>query len=83
MKIVIGRGGRGIGAGLVGLHAGELILPRARMVAAGEKIGSMAKTVVPYPTLSEESRRVALANYQGLAPNPWVRRVIDMVSSLG
>jgi pyruvate/2-oxoglutarate dehydrogenase complex dihydrolipoamide dehydrogenase (E3) component len=83
LKVVIGRGGRVIGAGLVGLHAGELILPWARMVAAGEKIGSMAKTVVPYPTLSEESRRVALTNYRGLASNPWVRRVIDMVSSLG
>lgn len=83
LKVVIGRGGRVIGAGLVGLHAGELILPWARMVAAGERIGSMARTVVPYPTLSEESRRVALTNYRGLASNPWVRRVIDMVSSLG
>jgi pyruvate/2-oxoglutarate dehydrogenase complex dihydrolipoamide dehydrogenase (E3) component len=83
LKIVLDPKSRVIGAGIVGLNAGELILPWTQMVAERQKIGSMAGVVIPYPTLSDASRRVALANYETLASNPWVRRVIDVVTSFG
>jgi pyruvate/2-oxoglutarate dehydrogenase complex dihydrolipoamide dehydrogenase (E3) component len=83
LKIILDRKNRVIGASIVGLDAGELILPWTQMVAGQQKIGSMASAVAPYPTLSDASKRVALINYQALASNPWVRRIVDMVTSFG
>jgi len=83
LKIILDRKNRVIGASIVGVDAGELILPWTQMVDARQKIGAMARAVVPYPTLSDASKRVALTNYQALASNPWVRRAIDMLTSFG
>jgi pyruvate/2-oxoglutarate dehydrogenase complex dihydrolipoamide dehydrogenase (E3) component len=83
LKIVLDRKGRVLGAGIVGLNAGELILPWCRMIEGGEKIRRMAESVIPYPTLSEASRRVALTKFQTLGSNAWVRRAIDVLTSIG
>jgi pyruvate/2-oxoglutarate dehydrogenase complex dihydrolipoamide dehydrogenase (E3) component len=80
---MLDRKGRVLGAGIVGLNAGELILPWCRMIEAGEKIRRMAESVIPYPTLSEASRRVALTKFQTLGSNAWVRRAIDVLTSIG
>ena len=59
VKVVVGRGGRVLGASMVGTHAGELILPWVLAVERRLKLRAMASLVVPYPTLSEVSKRVA------------------------
>jgi hypothetical protein len=43
----------------------------------------MADAVVPYPTLSETGKRAGIASYAGLASNPWVRRIADMMAVFG
>jgi pyruvate/2-oxoglutarate dehydrogenase complex dihydrolipoamide dehydrogenase (E3) component len=83
LKIVLDRKNRVIGASMVGIDAGELILTWTQMVGARKKIGSMARAVVPYPSFSDVSKRVALTNYQAIASNPWLRRAIDMLASFG
>lgn len=41
-----------------GADAGELILPSAMAIRKRLKIGALAGVIVPYPTLSEISKRV-------------------------
>jgi hypothetical protein len=52
-------------------------------MTSGLGIKSLAKTVVPYPTLGDASRRAAVNYYARFATNPWARRVMDMVAKLG
>jgi pyruvate/2-oxoglutarate dehydrogenase complex dihydrolipoamide dehydrogenase (E3) component len=59
VKVIAGRRGRVLGAGIVGPHAGELILPWVFAVQGKLKIGDMASVIAPYPTLSEVSKRAA------------------------
>jgi pyruvate/2-oxoglutarate dehydrogenase complex dihydrolipoamide dehydrogenase (E3) component len=79
-KIVLDRSGRVVGAGIAAPQAAELILPWSSMTRNRRKIASMATSVIPYPAFSDDSRRVALTNYQALSTNPWVRRFLDVVS---
>lgn len=62
-KIVLGRSGRILGATLVGPHAGEMISLWGLAIASKLKIGSIAQLIMPYPTLSEISKRVAGSFY--------------------
>ncbi len=48
-----------LGATIVGPHAGELLLPWVLAISKDHKIGDIASLVVPYPTLSEISKRAA------------------------
>jgi pyruvate/2-oxoglutarate dehydrogenase complex dihydrolipoamide dehydrogenase (E3) component len=82
-KIVLDRRSRVIGAGILAPGAGELILPWTQMIASRQRIAAMASAPAPYPTLSEDSRKVALTSYAGLSANPWLRRALDVLSSLG
>ena len=58
-KIVLGKKGIILGATIVGPRAGELISLWGLAINSRLKIGSIAGLVVPYPTLSEVSKRVA------------------------
>ena len=82
VKVVTGRRGRILGAGIVGAQAGELIQPWVLAMSSGLKVQALANMVVPYPTLAEVNRRAAVSAFQGLASNVWVRRVIKAVSIL-
>ena len=59
LKVVTGRGGRVLGASIVGARAGELLTPWCLMVENKLKIGTMASVIAPYPTLSEIGKRAA------------------------
>lgn len=82
VKIITGRRGRILGAGIAGPGAGELIQPWILALAQGLKIGAMAGPVLPYPTRGEAGRRAAVGYFAGLASNPLVRRVSALVSRL-
>ena len=59
IKLVIGRGGKILGAGIVGAHAGELIQSWGLAISAKLKIGKLANYIAPYPTLGEANKRAA------------------------
>jgi pyruvate/2-oxoglutarate dehydrogenase complex dihydrolipoamide dehydrogenase (E3) component len=73
-------GGRPVGVGIAGPQAGELIGPWALAIASGLKLSAIAGTVLPYPTLSEVSKRAASAYFSPkLFDNPWLKRVVRAV----
>ncbi|WP_343081893.1 dihydrolipoyl dehydrogenase family protein [Ostreiculturibacter nitratireducens] len=80
MVKVMAVGGRPVGVSIVGPEAGELIAPWALAMANGLKLSAFANTVLPYPTLSEASKRAASTYFTPkLFDNPWVKRVVGFV----
>lgn len=83
VKIVLGKGGRILGASIVGTGAGELIAPWILAITQKLKISAFANMVLPYPTMNEAGKRAAITNYAGLAQKPLVRRVLGILKLLG
>jgi pyruvate/2-oxoglutarate dehydrogenase complex dihydrolipoamide dehydrogenase (E3) component len=83
VKVVVGKCGRVLGATIVGPHAGELIPPWIMAVERQLKLHSLAGLVVPYPTLSEVSKRVAGAYYAPRLFGPRVRWLVRLLAKLG
>ena len=83
IKVVAGKRGRILGAAIVGAHAGELILPWVLAVQQRTKLSALAGAVVPYPTLSEVSKRVAGAYYAPRLFSDRVRWLVRMLAKLG
>ncbi|MFM8746146.1 MAG: dihydrolipoyl dehydrogenase family protein [Aestuariivirga sp.] len=82
IKIVTGRRGLILGAGIAGPGAGDLIQPWLLALDRGLGIGAMLGPVLPYPTRGEAGKRAALEYFAGLASNPRVRSVIRIVNKL-
>ena len=83
VKVVATRRGRVIGASIAAAHAGEMILPWALMIGGGRKIGAMASTIAPYPTLSEASKRAGGAWFTDALFGNRTRRVVRALLKLG
>ena len=47
------------------------------------RIGDLTGLVLPYPTLSELSKRVAYTFYQPSLTKRWLRRLIDLLRCFG
>lgn len=72
--------GRPVGVTIVGAQAGELVSLWALVMARGLKLGAVAGTVLPYPTLAEIGKRAAGAYFSPkLFDNPMVKRVVGLV----
>ncbi len=83
VKVVTGKGGRVLGAGIAGRHAGELIQPWILMVAKRMKIGAMAGIIAPYPTLAEVNKRAAGDFYTAALFSNRTRRIVKLLAKLG
>ncbi|SUS05669.1 Pyruvate/2-oxoglutarate dehydrogenase complex, dihydrolipoamide dehydrogenase (E3) component (fragment) [uncultured Defluviicoccus sp.] len=83
IKVVVSKRGQVLGAGIVGAHAGELILPWVLAVGQRMKIGALAGVIAPYPTLSEISKRAAGSYYTPTLFSPRTRRLVRMLRWLG
>jgi pyruvate/2-oxoglutarate dehydrogenase complex dihydrolipoamide dehydrogenase (E3) component len=79
IKVMVVKG-RPVGVSIAGAQAGELIGFWALAIASKLKMGAIAGTVLPYPTLSEVSKRAAGAYFsRKLFDNPMVKRVVGLV----
>lgn len=78
-KIILGAKGRILGATIVGPHAGELIGTWALAISQKLKIGAIASTVLPYPTLSEVSKRAAGSYYTPKLFGAGTRRLVGLI----
>ena len=79
IKVMVVKG-RPVGASIIGAQAGELIGLWAMALANGLKMGAIAATVLPYPTLGEISKRAAGAYYSPrLFDSAWVKRIVGFV----
>ncbi len=75
VKLLTDKKGHILGAGIVGLQAGELINFFAFAIANGLKISAFTKFVAPYPTLAEITKRAAYDFYKDQLDNPWLERL--------
>jgi len=83
IKVITTRGGRILGAGIVGHGAGELVGLLSLAVGRRLNIAGLARFVPPYPSRAEIVRRVALTFYgPGLTP-PWRQRIIEFLRKFG
>ncbi len=76
VKVVTTKGGRIIGATIVGRHGGELILPWVMAVQKKLTMRDMTGIIAPYPTLGEISKRAAGAYF---APTLFSERTRGLV----
>ncbi|MCX8102673.1 MAG: FAD-dependent oxidoreductase, partial [Geminicoccaceae bacterium] len=83
IKAVVGRGGRILGVAILGPHAGELLLPWVLAIERRLGIGALATSLVPYPTLSEVSKRVAGTWYAPTLFGERTRRLVRWLAKLG
>jgi len=83
IKAVTTKRGKILGATIVGLHAGELLLPWVLAIDRGLPISAMATAIAPYPTLSEVSKRVAGSYYTDSLFSPRTRRLVKLLSIFG
>lgn len=79
VKVVLDKRGRILGATIVGEHAGELIGMWALAISSKLRIGAVAATVLPYPTLSEVSKRAAGSYFAPKLFGRWTRVVVRFV----
>lgn len=72
------RSGRIVGATMVGAHAGELIGEMALAIRTGSRMGVLAETIHPYPTVSEAWRKLGdMWNRRRLTPR--ARSIMETV----
>ncbi|WP_020590890.1 dihydrolipoyl dehydrogenase family protein [Kiloniella laminariae] len=83
IKVVTTPKGNILGASIVGLHAGELILPWGLAISKGLKIGDMASVIAPYPSLSEVSKRVAGSYFTETLFSDRVRMIVRFLAKFG
>ncbi|HSE78354.1 MAG TPA: FAD-dependent oxidoreductase [Alphaproteobacteria bacterium] len=83
IKVVATRRGKVLGAGIVGAHAGELILPWGLACLGKVKLSDLASMIAPYPTLSEVSKRAAGSYFTPKLFSPRTRAVVRFLARFG
>lgn len=83
IKIVVGRRGRVLGAGIAGPGAGEMIGLWAFAVANRLTLRHFQTYVAPYPTLSEIGKQAAISYYSPMARNRLLRTAIRFLRNFG
>lgn len=83
IKVITDMHSRILGCTIVGPNAGELILPWVLAKTRGLKLGAMAGVIVPYPTLSEISKRVAGSYYTPTLFSPRTRALVRFLRIFG
>ena len=79
IKVMVVKG-RPVGVSIVGPQAGELISFWALAIANRLKMGQIAMSVLPYPTLSEVNKRAAGAYFAPrLFENPRLKRIVGLI----
>ena len=79
IKVVAGKRGKILGAGIAGVSAGEIIQPWQVAVAKGYKMADMAGIISPYPTLSEISKRAAGSYFTDTLFSPRTRKIVRLL----
>ncbi|MEN3793654.1 FAD-dependent oxidoreductase [Fulvimarina sp. MAC3] len=83
IKIVVGKRGKILGAGVAGAKAGEMTNLLALAVSKGMKLSDLQGFVSPYPTLSEIAKRAATSYYSSYTKKPVVRNAVAFLRRFG
>ena len=76
IKVILDQKDRVVGAGIVGLNAGELLNPWALAVYNKAKITSLASYIAPYPTAAEIGKKVTSKFIAPRLFGPLARRIV-------
>ena len=74
--------GRIIGASILAPGAGEMIQPWILAIASGQKIGTMASMISPYPTMGEASKRAAGSYFTPTLFSEKTKRLVRLLLKL-
>jgi pyruvate/2-oxoglutarate dehydrogenase complex dihydrolipoamide dehydrogenase (E3) component len=83
IKVITDKNAKILGVTIVGSKAGELILPWVMAIREKKTLRSFTDTIVPYPTLSELSKRVAGEFYTPKLFSKKVRWLVKWLLKLG
>ncbi|HEX5508524.1 MAG TPA: FAD-dependent oxidoreductase, partial [Pseudolabrys sp.] len=83
IKVIADKKGVILGATIVGAQAGELITAWTLAISQKLSIRAFAGIVIPYPTLSEISKRAAIDFFTPSLTSSWVRRIMAWLRLLG
>ena len=81
-KIILGGGGRILGATILAPRAGEMIGLWGLAIQQKLKIGAVAQMMAPYPTMSELSKRAAGGFYTPSLFSARTRRIVGWIQRL-
>lgn len=79
IKIAVNKNGRVYGVSILAPHAGELLLPWIMIIREKKTLRSLTDCIVPYPTYSELSKRVAGEFYAPKLFSPLVKWVVRLL----
>ncbi len=82
IKVITTKKGVVIGCSIVGYHAGELLAPWILAIQEKMKIGKMAGIIIPYPTMSEISKRAAGQYFTAALFSNRTRRIVRFLLRL-
>ena len=83
IKVISRPNGTILGCTIVGAHAGELLQLWIIAMSKDMRVGDIMNFVLPYPTFSEISKRVALTYYQPTLTKRWLRSIIAFLRRFG
>lgn len=83
IKVICDNTGQIVGVTIVGPQAGELIATWNLAMASGVNISAMAGFALPYPTLSDVGKRVAMDFIMPRLTRSWARRIIAKLRIFG
>ena len=83
IKVMATKGGRVLGASVLGPSAGEVIQPWILAIAQGIKVGAVAGMIAPYPTLGEVNKRVAGTFYTPALFGDRTKRIVRFLARFG
>lgn len=83
IKVITAKNGKILGVSILGENAGELLLPWVIAIQNGRNISEIAKTIAPYPTLSEISKRVAGEFYVPMLFSKRIKKIVKILNYFG
>ena len=83
IKVITRPDGTILGVTIVGAEAGEMLQLWALAMARDIKLGDLTALVLPYPTFSELSKKVAFSYYLPTLTKGWLRSIIGLLRKLG
>ena len=83
IKVITDKKAKILGVTIVGSHAGELILPWVIAVREQKSLRTFTDAIVPYPTLSDISKRVAGEFYKPQLFSKKTRWLVRLLNKLG
>lgn len=79
IKLITNQKGIVLGVSILGLNAGELLMPWIDLMNRRESIKAFTKNIIPYPTLSEMNKQVVSKYYSPLLFSPLVRKIVKFL----